>query len=121
MASADEAVSKELVAARSQIAMLTFDARDMEAVNRALFIKVGKLEAVVEKQIQVTIADSKHQLEEMQLADMLAKDDKKKIEQLNGKVEQLTAENAELAKENRGLWREVVGWAVQDRKRRRLK
>ena len=111
MASADEAVSEELVAARSQIAVLTFEARDMEAVNRTLLIKVGKLEAVVEKQIQVYLADSKHHWESLQLADILAKDDKKKIDEL-------TKENAELTKE---LWHEVVGWGVQDCKRRRLK
>ena len=41
--------------------------------------------------------------------------------QLTEKVEQLTTENAELIKENDGLWHEVVGWAAQDCKRRRLK
>ena len=128
MASADEAVSEELVAARSQIAMLTFEARDREAVNRELFIKVGKLKATVEKQIQVYLADAEHRLKEMQLMDGSAKDaqkklDKavKKIEQLDEKVDELTNENAELIKENSGLWHEVVGWAVQDCKRRRLK
>ena len=134
MASADAAatcevaVSEELVAARSQIASLTFEARDMEAVNRALFIKVGKLEATVEKQIQVYLADAEHQLKEMQLADVYVKvaqkkldEAVKKIEQLDEKVEQLTTENAEIIKENGGLWHEVVGWAVQDCKRRRLK
>ena len=128
MASADEAVSEELVAARNQIAMLNFEARDREAVNRALFIKVGKLEATVEKQIQVYLADAEHQLKEMQLADVSVKvaqkkldEAVKKIEQLDEKVDERTNENAELIKENSGLWHEVVGWAVQDCKRRRLK
>ena len=121
MASADEAVSEELVAARSQIATLTFEARDMEAVNRTLLIKVGKLEATLEKHIQHMTDMSEHQLKEMQLATGSAQAYYKWNKQLTEKVEQLTTENAELIKENSGLWHEVVGWAVQDCKRRRLK
>ena len=131
MASADEAVSEELVDARSQIAKLTFEARDREAVNRRLHIKVGWLEATnrrLDNRTRDMIADSKREAESSQVLVGFAKSARKKlfkaeerIEQLTSEIEQLAAENAELNDENEGLWNEVVGWAVQDRQRRRLK
>ena len=131
MASADEAVSEELVAARSQIAMLTFEARDAEAVTRRLHIKVGFLDDTnrrLDNRNRDLIADIKRDAESSQMLVGFAKSALKKlfkaeerIEQLTSEIEQLAAENAELNDENEGLWNEVVGWAVQDRKRRRLK
>ena len=108
MASADEAVPEELVAARDQIATLTFEARDMQAVNRKLHLRLQGLRAEAEERIWATRHRCRHQL------DMY-------IEVLEADNEDLKADVEDLKAENKGLWHEVVGWAVQDCKRRRLK
>ena len=123
MASADAAVtceaavSEELVAAlRERIATLTFEARDLEAVNLALHVEV----AALKKQLRVTEADREHYWESLDLARAFAEEDKKVIGESAKKVAELTEEVAELTAENGGLWHEVVGRAVQGCKRRRL-
>ena len=130
-ATLEVAVSDELAAARSQIATLTFEARDAEAVTRRLHIKVGFLEDTnrrLDNRNRDLSADIKRGAESSQVLVGFAESARKKlfkaeerIEQLTSEIEQLAAENAELNDENEGLWNEVVGWAVQDRKRRRLK